>query len=126
MKTKTSNKIPVKKPPLKKGDFIKISEIKKSRYSRDVFFGVLSSIGSGSATAYVTTEKEPSSITIEHFDFEEYQVEEAREDEVIQYFTYALHSRKRKVEEISFDLESEKRRLERTQMAYSLVFGSER
>lgn len=117
---KTSIKIPAIKK--QKGDFVKIIERNK-KYSRGVFFGVITSVGSDSVTAFTTTEDDPQHISSEHFSIDEYLIEDATEGEVIQYFTYALHARKRKVEELSFDIDNEQRRLIRTQMAYSSFFG---
>jgi hypothetical protein len=103
------------------GRFIKIYEKKKAKW-KTIYIGRATSESEEIISGVFTTEKEPDTITAETFDKEDHIIEECCESEVIQYFTYALHHRKRKEEEATFELENEKRRMIRVEMAYRSAF----
>ena len=107
------------KPGLK---YIRIEE-KKSKYTKDVYYGVLRSQANGVITAMVVNpEKESPWMKVEEFSDKDYELTEADMDDVRHFFKAALTNAEKELDGAEFDLRDKKRNMATATERFSSYF----
>lgn len=120
MRTRASNKTPVKKPNLK---FCRIEEITKSRL-KDVYYGVIRSSDDDKVFATVVKSKSDSPwIFSDEFLKKDFEFTDAEKDDVLYFFKKAKVDSEKKMDGAEFDLREAARNLKISNERFGEIFG---
>lgn len=115
---KTNKQIPAKKPK-----FVRIEEITKSKYGKDVFYGVVrSECNERIVASVVKSDSGDPWIQVEEFDKAGFKITSAEREDVKHFFKAALLKSEKNADSAEFDLRNSKRQFATATERFNSVF----